>query len=224
MSHTPLTLKVLKQRGFSLIELLVVIAIIGVLAGIIFGALGGAKKTAQAAAGAQIMRNIGSAIMLYSQDNGGKLPVPMDHGQGAYFDRRDDRQLATVLAEYLEINDEGRDYLVEHLVPPAYPIENFGERAVIYVLHANIEMPGTGKGNLDPFMVNAPVTGAVRRMRDIPDPSNMPILSDADQQNREVERGGLKNRCPDEPIYGSFRNVLFFDGHVSSYSIDEDLP
>jgi prepilin-type N-terminal cleavage/methylation domain-containing protein/prepilin-type processing-associated H-X9-DG protein len=64
-----------KRRGFTLIELLVVIAIIAILAAILFPTFMMAKRHAAASACVGNMKQIGTAVMMYVDDNHGRYPL-----------------------------------------------------------------------------------------------------------------------------------------------------
>lgn len=64
-----------RARGFTLIELLVVIAIIGVLAGLLFPAVKAAQEKARRAHCMNNLRQIGTAVTMYSMDHDEKFPV-----------------------------------------------------------------------------------------------------------------------------------------------------
>ena len=69
-----------RQSAFTLIELLVVIAVIGVLAGLLMPALAGAKRKAQSVRCVSNLRQIGIAVRLHADDQGGRLPRARANG------------------------------------------------------------------------------------------------------------------------------------------------
>jgi prepilin-type N-terminal cleavage/methylation domain-containing protein len=66
------------RLAFTLVEMLVVITVIGVLAALLLPALGRAKESARATACLSNLRQVGTALQLYVQDNNNRLPVMYD--------------------------------------------------------------------------------------------------------------------------------------------------
>lgn len=62
------------RRGFTLIELLVVVGVISILTAILFPAFGEARESARGASCTGNLRQIGSAVQMYSQDYDETLP------------------------------------------------------------------------------------------------------------------------------------------------------
>ena len=65
------------RKNFTLIELLVVIAIIAILAAMLLPALNSAREKARQASEASNLKQIGTAIVMYSQDNNDVLPTTL---------------------------------------------------------------------------------------------------------------------------------------------------
>lgn len=75
----------MKNRGFTLIELLVVIAIIAILAAILFPVFAKARTAAKYSVDLGSQRQLGMALNMYADANGGVYPHPSIAGTLKYF-------------------------------------------------------------------------------------------------------------------------------------------
>ena len=69
----------IRTKAFTLIELLVVMGIVAVLIGILFPALGMARREGQRVTCASSLRQIAHAIFNYTADNDGHVPWVATH-------------------------------------------------------------------------------------------------------------------------------------------------
>jgi prepilin-type N-terminal cleavage/methylation domain-containing protein len=70
-------MNVRKRSGFTLIELLVVISIILILVSFVVPQIGGARAKARVVKCANNLRVIGSALVMYADENGGAFPADL---------------------------------------------------------------------------------------------------------------------------------------------------
>ena len=96
-----------KRSGFTLIELLVVILIIAVLAGLIFPVMGKVKLRSIETRTTSNLRQIGTAMISYSNDHDSTLPGPLTQEQYPTFgldEKRDKGSLAKLLSTYIGLS------------------------------------------------------------------------------------------------------------------------
>ena len=68
------------KKNFTLIELLVVIAIIAILAGMLLPALSNARNKAKEISCANNLKQVGTAMTMYADDNNGRIPTAYPTG------------------------------------------------------------------------------------------------------------------------------------------------
>ncbi len=215
-----------RVAGFTLIELLTVIAIIGILAAILIPVVSSVRESARAASCTSNMREIGSGIMLYANDNEGRI----------------------LAARYVDRFDNLRHYWHRELWPyvgyeeSAYSRNQFDERdqsEVRTIFHcpttlitdnSQILTPGSDRAN-DPFSYalnylpnfvyyNEGSTPA--QIRPLPleallSPSLTVMVYEGTNWRGH---GGFWHDSHGLIPHNNSANFLFYDGHVERFSYD----
>jgi type II secretory pathway pseudopilin PulG len=213
-----------RGRGFTLIEVLVTFGIIVALAVMLLPALNGARLKSERIVATANMRQIGAAILICTSDRDGVLPGPLQVGQKSSYSTNS-KQLACVLAPYLDIGEPAPNQTVKVFYSPAFA------RA----------MKGKDPKDIHPFLLNgAPKVDGVRitpfgsdaknkeaePMKLAAVGPNVWTLCDADQQNPGVQGHPWEPNTPKTIIHGRERLALYLDGSVKSIPSSEltDFP
>lgn len=205
--------------GFTLVELLVVVAVIAVLAGISISSMRRALRQADAMSCAAKLKSLGTATVLFTQENQDQLPRSF-HSAGAY------RQpgWAASIAPYLgisssQIQTDWPGVFNAHFRSPADPATD----PFIYSYGFNVHFELNPDG--DDYQ-GSPTTW--RRMSQSPNPGGTVLMG----QTRPVRFGdhlmchqwsgvqAAKNAL-NHAIHDGKANYLFLDGHVETLRVED---
>ena len=185
-----------QRRAFTLIELLTVIAIIGILAAIIIPVVGTVRKNARMTASMNNLRQMGSAMQLFVNDNKQTLPVRDRFHPTHYW-----------LRELWRITYDSRPF-------PAFPatydmfVRDFSDTIFHTPLMSNGSTPAeTSSYGFNFALLKFPATPIKPLpLREVANPARTVAIADSSST--------VLFRTTAMPRNNGYVNCLFVDGHV----------
>lgn len=212
-------------RAFSLVEILAAIAVIAILAALIASSVNSVRLSARQTAGAAVMRNIGSAIFLYSSEHGGRLPGPLFSNQVAVRGSSKNGFLINWLAPYLGAGDLEPGTIVQGFANPALEGHVNDLRLVshYYLIHHPRSADGSWLTEIPLWGGHPSGSGSPLALAGVEDPGKQVILMDTDRRlvrERDFPPGLPPPDVQFDPVYVKSRNLLQLDGSVISQPVE----
>ncbi|MBC2600556.1 prepilin-type N-terminal cleavage/methylation domain-containing protein [Puniceicoccus vermicola] len=205
--------------GFTLIELLVCIAVLGILVALVFPAISKARSGADQTADAAKMRNIGQAVILFSQDHNGVFPRSW-HSSGANREPGWAQSIAPYMgASSSEISGEWARTFNRYFRAP--DDDNIDPYLYSYGFNVNFELDPNG----DDY-TGSPQTW--RKVSQVPDPGHTILVARiqpiqfADHFMCHLWSSiSAAENIVNYDVHKGQANYLFVDGHVETLALAE---
>lgn len=231
-----------KRPAFTIIELLVAIAVIAILAAFLYPVVMRAVERGREVQCSARLGAIGKGVMLYAQDHDMNLPGPLSSPAfGGWYctPRQKDytvgNLLSSFVAPYLDMElppekDGFQARFSENFVCPAW-LDEVGDAAsdrqhwlnTCYVVQKWIIVDGERVGYGKPWgtpVGNPTSWGGPTPMKlsNMDDPANYWMLTELDTAGNLGATASV-----DQPVHGTFRNTVFFDGHVERVPTSQSM-
>ncbi len=229
------------RLAFTLIELLTVIAVIAILASLIIAGVGKVRTTVMKSQGSSNMRQIGAAVLMYSNEHGGYLPGPSGLGLVPYFRNPGETNLSVFIAPYLDVpldtpRGENGVVMVPAMVCPGAEAVLDQEEGELpppyYVQSYDLDIPRGRIFGAQEYGNSEATTGwMLTRIEELGSPASTWMLTNLDQQlptdmptsrSGSVTASGWFSRLPEKPVWGDTRMRLYLDGHVAEVPRDAE--
>ena len=215
----------MKRNGFTLIELLVVIAIIAIIASILFPVFQKVRENARNASCQSNLKQIGLAIMEYTQDSDETLPTR----RLAITDATEYESWRAMIYPFVksigvfQCPSNPKNYVEDFNAYAPQSAEPSGMRAS----YAAARYDGTGLSGSHGAFLDDPLTGnsVPVALASLQTPASTLEIVEATSTFSELDvtKLGYFDNCTDSSVYGCLfaghiarGNFLFCDGHVKS--------
>lgn len=200
--------------ALTILEMLISCVVVLIIVMVALGAVSHLLHRAEQATAAANIRQMGTAILASTKDRSGILPGPLWPGQIPFLEPGRSGRLVVELADYLGLRADQRQE-IRWMISHAYR-RNIARhlRVEDYRTHVMNMSVNTANGPLNPWGSLAANGGQPLPLATIERPSNVWMLSDADQQHPAVASAVWRNFTPPRPIHDRGRLHLFFDGSV----------